>query len=139
MWQRVKKLGCYLLIILLLPYVITVFVNGPGLVSSSQVDSAAVRVNTGEGEVEMSLEEYCIGVLARAIPADYEEEALKAQAVLVRTDIYGKLQEGGTNAVLEEAFWDKEEMEEAWGLAGYRASYKRLERAWKETEGQVVT
>ena len=121
MWQRVKKLGCYLLIILLLPYVITVFVNGPGLVSSSQVDSAGVRVNTGEGEVEMSLEEYCIGVLARAIPADYEEEALKAQAVLVRTDIYGKLQEGGTNAVLEEAFWDKEEMEEAWGLAGYRA------------------
>lgn len=139
MWQRVKKLGCYLLIILLLPYVVTVFLNGPGLVSSSQVDSAGVRVNTGEGEVEMSLEEYCIGVLARAIPANYEEEAMKAQAVLVRTDIYGKLQEGGTNAVLEEAFWDKEEMEEAWGLAGYRASYKRLERAWKETEGQVLT
>ena len=79
MWQRVKKLGCYLLIILLLPYVVTVFLNGPGLVSSSQVDSAGVRVNTGEGEVEMSLEEYCIGVLARAIPANYEEEALKAQ------------------------------------------------------------
>ena len=31
MWQRVKKLGCYLLIILLLPYVVTVFLNGPYL------------------------------------------------------------------------------------------------------------
>ena len=68
MWQRVKKLGCYLLIILLLPYVITVFVNGPGLVSSSQVDSAGSRVNTGEGIDIRIVEEYCIGVLARAIP-----------------------------------------------------------------------
>ena len=72
MWQRVKKLGCYLLIILLLPYVVTVFVNGPGLVSSSQVDSAGVRVNTGEGEVEMSLEEY------KAISPVFEEDIYEA-------------------------------------------------------------
>ena len=139
MGQRLKKLGCYILIIVLLPYVITVFINGPSTVSSSQVDSTRIKVKTDAGEVEMPIEEYCIGILAKEIPAEYGEEALKAQSVLVRTDIYEKVQAGGTGTVLEEEFWDQEQMEEAWGMTGYSRNYKKLENAWEETEGQVLT
>ena len=35
---RLKKLGCYLLIIILLPYIITVFLSGPGAYGASRVD-----------------------------------------------------------------------------------------------------
>lgn len=139
MWQRLKRYSCYVLIIVLLPYVITVFINGPGIMASAGVDDTCVKVRMESGEVKMPIEEYCIGVLAREIPVNYEEEALKAQAVLVRTGIYSKIGENGSDAILEEEFWTKEQMEEAWGISGYLKNYDRLKRIWKKTEGQVVT
>ena len=102
---RLKKLGCYLLIIILLPYIITVFLSGPGAYGASRVDETMVNVKA-DGEksgsdggkqedsnaenvdkIQMPLSEYCIGIMAREIPAVYEEEALKTQAVLVRTQV----------------------------------------------------
>lgn len=139
MWQKVKRYSCYIIIIVLLPYVITVFVNGPGIMASVGVDDTCVKVKTESGEVEMPIEEYCIGVLAREIPVDYEEEALKAQAVLVRTGIYSKIGENGSDSALEEEFWTKEQMEDAWGISGYLKNYNRLKDIWQKTEGQVVT
>ena len=94
MWLKLKKMGCCLLIIVLLPYVMTVFINGPSITAQSRVDQTYIQVEMSgeeaeEGQViEMPLEDYGIGVMAKEIPADYEKEALKAQAVLVRTDIY---------------------------------------------------
>jgi len=45
-----------------------------------------------KGEVEeMSLEEYLKGVVAAEMPADFELEALKAQAVAARTYAYGRI------------------------------------------------
>ena len=102
---RLKKMGCYLLIIILLPYIITVFLSGPGTYGASRVDETMVNVKA-DGEksgsdggkqedsnaenvdkIQMPLSEYCIGIMAREIPAVYEEEALKTQAVLVRTQV----------------------------------------------------
>ena len=137
MWQKLKKLGCYFLIIILLPYVITVFLNGPSVTGDSQVDSISVKVKQKEKEVEMPIEEYCIGILAKEIPASYGKEALKAQSVLVRTEVYKKIKESEGNPVLEDKFWTKKQMENAWG-GKYSQYYNKLERAWKETEGQVL-
>ena len=46
---RLKKLGCYLLIIILLPYIITVFLSGPGTYGASRVDETMVNVKA-DGE-----------------------------------------------------------------------------------------
>lgn len=137
MRQRLKKLGCYLLIIILLPYVVTVFLNGPSITPYSQVDGTYIKVNVDEKEVEMPIEEYCIGVLAKEIPASYDEETLKAQSILVRTDVYRKIKENGSNTVLEDSFWNQKEMEEAWG-GKYSKNYHKLEDAWNATEGEVL-
>ncbi len=134
---RLKRLGCYLIIIILLPYVITVFLNGSSITSYSRVDSAAVKVKSGEQETKMPIEEYCIGILAKVIPASYEKEALKAQAVLVRTEVYRKIKESGKETVLEEEFWTQKQMEDAWGNK-YPKYYRRLEEAWRDTEGMVL-
>lgn len=139
MWSWLKRLGCYMIIIVLLPYIITVFLNGPSITAVSHVDDTSVQVKTESGTVGMPLEEYCIGILAKEIPAFYEEEALKAQAILVRTSIYMRLESEGTDAVLEEEFWTKKQMQDAWGSGKYSKNYTKLADAWKKTEGQVVT
>lgn len=139
MRQRFKTYLCYLTIIVLLPYIITAFINGPGMVSSSRVNTARVKVKTDVGTVEMTMEEYCIGILAKEIPVDYKIEALKAQAILVRTEVYARLKEGGPDTELEGSFWTKEKMEEVWGAVKTSANYKRFERVWQETEGQILT
>ena len=139
MHQKIKQLLCYVVIIILLPYVITVFINGPSIVSSSHVDEAHVKVKADSGEIKVPVEEYCIGILAKEIPVFYEDEALRAQAILVRTDVYSKMGAQGSGAVLEGEFLSRKQMEEMWGTSHYAANYERLEDAWRSTKGQVVT
>lgn len=139
MRQRLKTFFGYLTIIVLLPYIITVFINGPDIESSSYMDGDHVRVKTRSGEAGMSLEDYCIGILAKEIPAEYKKEALKAQAILVRTEVYGKLQSDGKDTVMDGDFWTREQMEEAWGAVKAGTNYRKFQDAWRETEGQVVT
>lgn len=138
-WTKLKKAGAYLTIMVLLPYIITVFIHGPGLVSTSNVDQTYIKVKTENGSLEMPIEEYCVGILAKEIPANYEEEVLKAQAVLVRTNVYRKIQEGGSKVEFSDDFWTQKEMEKEWGAAKYFKYHQKLKDAWDETEGKVLT
>ena len=137
MRNRLKKIGCYLIIIVLLPYIVTVFMNGPAIPTDTTIDTTYVKVKKDDTELELPLEEYCIGRMAKEIPADYEEEALKAQAVIVRTSVYKRIKEGGTQVVLEDDFWTEEEMRQQWG-SSYSGHYRKMQNAWNDTEGQVV-
>lgn len=138
MLQKIERLGCYLVIIVLLPYVITIFLNGPLVETSAKVDDSYIKVEHDGEETEMSIEEYCIGRLAKEIPVSSEKEALQAQAVLVRTTVYGQILESGSAAVLPDEFWTTEEMREQWGAGKYSENYDRLKDAWQKTEGQVL-
>ena len=108
MLQKIKKIGAVVTIIVLLPYVVTIFINGR-------------NINISESTL---LDEYCIGVLAQEVSSDYEDEMLKAQAVLVRTTVYGKLKE------MDKGVMKKPDLDSNW--------YERLKSIWKETEGQVL-
>ena len=121
MYQKLKKWASTLTIILLLPYIVTIFMNGPQQVPSSDMEQ------TG------------IGILAKEMPAEYEIEALKAQAILIRTRLYKEMQQSKNQTALEEEAWTDQQMEEAWGTAAYVENKRKLNMAWKETEGQVVT
>ncbi len=68
--EKIKKAACWALIIILLPYIVTVFVNGPKIVTASKVDEMTIDVKGGG---KMPVEKYCIGILARDMPAEYEE------------------------------------------------------------------
>ena len=45
-----KKAGSYILIIILLPYIITVFLNGPIMVSSANMEGNNVIVQISDGQ-----------------------------------------------------------------------------------------
>lgn len=138
MRQKLKKMGCYIIIIVLLPYVVTVFLNGPSIETAAPADKMEVMVKQGEKEIQLPLDEYGIGRMAKEIPASYEEEAIKVQAILVRTAVYKQLKEEGSEAVLADDFWTEKEMKEEWGSRKFSEYYRKMENAWQETEGQVV-
>ena len=93
---------------ILLAYIITMGMNG-----------ASVKTN----QTKM-LDEYCIGVLASEVSPDYEEELLKAQAVMVRTTVYSGISDLNREEIT------KPDLDSRW--------YQTLKRIWKETEGQVL-
>lgn len=136
--QKIKKIFAILIIIILLPYVITIFINGKTMEVTQNNQGNYVRVKKGGKKIEVPLEEYCIGMLAKEISTDYEEEALKAQAVIVRTTVYKELGSAGENTVLEDHFWTKKEMEKQWGKMKFQKNYDKIKEAWEETDGQVV-
>lgn len=137
MFWRLKRMGSYMIILLLLPYVITIFLNGPSEETSAQVNDVTVKVEQDGEDIELSLDEYCIGKLASEIPATYKEEALKAQAVLVRTTVYGQILESGSGMTFSDDFLTSKEMEETWGEK-YRTNYRKIKNAWEQTTGQVL-
>ncbi len=106
-----KKIGTVLFILLLLPYLITfLFGNlkegttmGPenAFLGSDDVEDGAsfVNIQTGLGVFRVPLEVYVADKLARSIDNDYEAEALKAQAVLIRSGLLAIKNEAGTNEV----------------------------------------
>lgn len=186
MLERIKRGICYIIIILLLPYILTVFLNGSSITTYSHVDGTYIKVrpenserqkeklhkessledvdakdskktaddgensneNNGEnaegesaeGEedtIDMSIEDYCIGVMARCIPVTYKEEALKAQAVSVRSLTFRKIRLSAGKCIFEGGYWTEKQMEEAWGMK-YAVYHHKLEKAWNDTEGQVL-
>ena len=138
MRQRCNQMISFLLIIVLLPCIITVFINGPSVMTSARLGNDYVKVKVNGNVKEVPLDTYCIGLLAKEIPIGYQKETIKAQAVLVRTSLYKKMTEEGKDVVFGEDFWSEKEMEKQWG-GKFGENYEKLEDAWEETEGQVLT
>ena len=93
MWQKFKTFGSFCLIMLLLPYVVTVFVHGKDFAAAGDKEKLFVNVKkTKETEiVQVPWTEYFVGIMGREVPVDAEIEFLKAQAVLIRTKLYQEL------------------------------------------------
>jgi len=103
------------------------------------------------GQIEtLPLEDYVTGVIAAEMPADFELEALKAQAVAARTFIMRRLLAGDvsgvpvpgamvTDTVSHQAYVSKATLEQAWERGGKSAGLAKLRRAVQETRGVVMT
>lgn len=96
----------------------------------------------------ITVREYLVGVLAGEMPATYEAEALKAQAVAARSYLYYKKSNGGARQNSEadissdssycQAYSDVSMQKKKWGDK-YDEYAQKLLRAVTETNGQVLT
>jgi len=87
--------------------------------------------------IELPLEEYVTCVVASELPAGFEKEALKAQAVASRT--YGIARQGSLcNTVHCQVFETKETIARKKGEEWMNTNWEKIESAVKETEGQVL-
>lgn len=99
----------------------------------------------GDGtEQKMSMDEYVLGVLAAEMPAGFEPEALKAQAVAARTyamycaagDKHGSAQVCADFGCCQ-AWISQEKMRENWG-ADFDKNLEKLQTAVSGTTGQYL-
>lgn len=126
-----------LIIIVLLPYIITVFMNGKN-VKENQVEEQMVQVDVKDGVKELPLHDYCIGVFAKSVNIKDKKEALLAQSIVIRTQIYKEMSDN-PDQPLKEMYFTKQDMEHKWGISKYRKNYEKLEEIWDTTAGMVLT
>lgn len=96
---------------------------------------------------DMPLEEYIVGVVAAEMPASFEPEALKAQAVAARTYTMYKKNHGGCDAHSGadicsdsthcQAYLTAEEMADNWG-ASAKAYIQKILDAVEQTRGEMI-
>lgn len=93
----------------------------------------------------MTLEEYLIGVVAAEMPAEFQVEALKAQAVAARTYALKRMAQTGNGRYdvdtteKTQAWNSNEDMIRKWGVLNYFKYRKKIQKAVDETEGRVLT
>lgn len=89
---------------------------------------------------QLDVEEYVLGVMAGVVSPDYEEEALKVQAVLIRTNLLKEMQERGTKDAedIPYQYLTVEERKGIWGERQYDKYEKKMEHAVMDTAGKVL-
>lgn len=145
-----------LTLVIVLPVVI-VFVTGKGLgpVHNKVNVHEEININVYMPEknktVTMGLEQYVKGVLAAEMPAEFEIEALKAQAIAARTYAVKQMPSFGGKGLAEhpgadvsadfrqgQAWLDEAKLTERWGKENYQKYWKKISMAVDETRGQIA-
>ncbi|MNO17774.1 Amidase enhancer precursor [compost metagenome] len=122
---------------------------GPAAEEAPQPEVSVYLSHSGQIET-LPLEDYVSGVLAAEMPADFELEALKAQAVAARTFIVRRLLAGDrsgvpvpgadvTDTVSHQAYVSRSTLEQKWTHGGKSAGLAKVRRAVRETRGVVMT
>ena len=91
---------------------------------------------------ELNLEEYVIGVVAAEMPASFNEEALKAQAIASRTYAVYKIKNSTkeydvVTDVSDQSYLTILEMKEKWGN-DFDKYYEKIKTAVKDTNNQIM-
>ncbi|NMH73870.1 stage II sporulation protein D [Bacillus sp. RO2] len=114
----------------------------------SPIDVAVYR-HKQEMIEKIPLEDYIVGVVASEMPADFELEALKAQALAARTYILRQLMaeeklgtpEGAdvTDTEQHQVYKSPEELKTIWAEEDFNWKMEKIKQAVAETAGSVLT
>lgn len=133
---KIKLISC-MIFFLLFMYIAFPPLTTQLKISNQLTESIMVSVTGENGKVDVELEEYLIGVLAGEMPASFELEALKAQAVASRSFVYArKLKVDDT--VSSQVYQQDVVLREKWGN-DYLENVRKIKKAIEETKGQVLT
>lgn len=97
------------------------------------------RTETSEFQ-EIEFERYLIGVVAAEMPALFELDALRAQAIAARTYAMRILEHDDyiLDTIMHQVFLDNDQLRERWGDA-FEVHFSTIEEAVMSTQGIVLT
>jgi len=131
---------CGFLILIFIPYILVTFL-------SKDENTVRVYVKAEDKVVTMELNQYLKEVVSAEMPAEFHEEALKAQAVAARTYLksrkgeYKEEHKGAdicTDSTHCKAWISEDERKKSWG--GKSAEYwKKISDAVEATNGELIT
>jgi len=117
--------------------------------ASEPAVEVAVYRETQKKVEKLSLDDYVAGVVASEMPADFEMEALKAQALTARTYIVKKLASSSStdlpqgavvgDSVNYQVYKSNDELKQLWKAADYEWKMKKIKEAVQATSGQILT
>ena len=136
--RMVRSAAVFVLMLLLFPYIVSVFVNGAG--ADEKPFHIRVRTEDGSGNetvAEVAWPEYLAGILALEMPEGCEPETAKALAVLIRTRLY---RDAGSdeNASVKERFLTGEELADRQGMEEARKIFETYVQAVDATDDTVL-
>ncbi|MDA8228922.1 MAG: stage II sporulation protein D [Desulfitobacterium hafniense] len=140
--EWIKILVLCICILLLIPWSITRWQKD----RPNPVDYQ-IRVLMPNGKIQkLNLEEYLVGVVAAEMPAQFDDEALKSQAVAARTFSAKRLSKlpypdpgyDVDTTVLTQAWISEAQMKEKWNWLGYWRYHSKIKKAVEATQGQVL-
>lgn len=115
--------------------------------SSSPFSVEVLRTQTEQVET-VPLETYVARVVSSEMPAEFELEALKAQALAARTYVVnymthmeeGSLPEGSdvTDTIQHQVYKNEKELKSLWG-ADYNKKISKIKKAVAATKGEILT
>lgn len=133
-----KRILSIIITMLLLPYIITLFISGQDIstYTSDNVEEI-ITVEIDDKSTKLNINDYILGILAKEIPLEYDIEAMKAQAIIVRTRLY-KGHNNEDTYIYTEEYFTYEDIIKKWH--GYDATgvYSNLKSAVESTQGLVV-
>lgn len=142
-----KKILLFTLLIILIPLLIIGVKNSDEIINKikygiySNKTIKVKRTSTGE-IVNVPIEEYVIGVVAGEMPATFNEEALKAQAVASRTYALKKSETTKTNYDVtddtqNQVYLSYDDLKTKW-KNNYESNLEKVKNAVLNTKGEVV-
>lgn len=115
--------------------------NTNDYVETNITNEIMVTIYRSNGEIiTISLEEYIIGVIGAEMPASFNNEALKAQAVASRTYALKAIDIGKTltDTVSTQSYINENEMRDKWG-SSFDYYYNKIKDAVYSTKGEYLT
>lgn len=134
-----KKL-IYILVLLIPITIISFYIKETNFImpkNKQSVDKPKVKLDNIKEKIE--LEEYIIGVVAGEMPALFEEEALKAQAIASRTYLINHLltNDSISTTTDDQVYISIDKMKEKWSN-DFDKYYNKIKKAVYATEGLIM-
>jgi stage II sporulation protein D len=133
-----------LIVVVILSFILVAVVRNKEDSNHSFSYPKEIKVKNENNEIEtLDIEEYLVGVLAAEMPASFEEEALKAQAVASRTYAIYKINHNENKQydiltdITNQSYITKEKMQEKWEN-DYEKYLTKITTAVNETEDEVM-
>ena len=108
-----------------------------------------IKLLTNNTVKEIDFEEYIKGVVSAEMPANFEEEALKAQAICARTYTINKIMNSNKEVhngadICDkpahcQAYCSREESIKKWEITSAKKNWDKISRAVEDTEGKIIT
>ena len=134
-------------IVILIPFlVVLIFVKEikEQNINSNVINNKNVRIQRTNGSIDTGpFESYIIGVLAGEMPANFELEALKAQALAARSYVLKKMEQNKNNdydivdTVMNQVYLDESQMRAKW-KDQYEEKLQKITKAVNDTQGEYI-
>ncbi|MDY3934113.1 MAG: stage II sporulation protein D [Bacilli bacterium] len=148
-----KKIIMFIILLIFIPFFIVIIYNkNYKEIELNYINTTYIRVKrlkTNNIE-KVPLEQYVVGVLAGEMPINFDEEALKAQAVASRSYALKKMEYNKNNdydvvdSILNQVYLDENYLKAAWGIS-YVKNINKLRKVvnatideYLEYNGEIV-